>query len=435
MGEAVYVHRVALKVVDVERGWTPGEGCCVGAVPDVLLSGSGGNHLFGFKRGTEDYEFFTQPDWYSELDDIETEYVRVELEIESVVPVESRVTFDAGRVVLVDENRRVLARAFYPGLENRMNNRRGDLPLSLTASLLRQTPKPVSIYGGGNFGLEMAWLVPKDAEGLTLVYLPYDFDNGAFLALERAEPAPPFTDRAVPKWVDDAVPATMSSPSDPVPMGTGAKHENGVAVRILEVDRSPSPCIRFSTPIAGDGCLSVTVEFAIEPSEFRQNAFSSWGFGYTRVETAVENVVEVDLSGDDPTATFIVGRETPVEGGSKVDLRVEPQFESFLEWAEFDERGSAVARYKGEVDSDWSDGVASITSYGRGAKAFMSFGELAEGPLDGSSLLVDDEQNENTESTSLNAGSDIYEHLLENSPTKYAEVESLLGEFAVACAA
>ncbi len=413
LGEAVFIQGLVVKIAEVERGWLPDDDCCSDPIPDMLFLREEDNVLRSANSASDGF-FLNYRSPYYKLVREETEYVRVVIEAESVVPIETSVDFDTGRIFLVDEDRRIFARSFYPQSENQLRIGRGHLPPLRTFLFLRQDSRSASVYGGGKATEEMAWMIPKNARGLTAVYVPYEFEIGAFLALERTAPPPQVVEAAVPQWIEAAVPAANSSPTNPVPIGKGARYAPGFAVRVLEVDRLPSPCAENSSPIDGGGCLDVEVEFHIEPSEFRYIMLGAAGFGFLKV-----------------------GRETIAEQGLTREsyMNVSPDFESFLDWAEIKERGSLKASYKAEIDAGWSDGIVFFRPYHRFPAAFLSIETSTIEPTTdvSSSDDLEVDRAEGVESGGIEIGIDAY--LRNEAPVLHAEVESFIGEFAIACAA
>ena len=347
IGVALDVYGLGVRVLEVQRGWVPGDTCCEEVVPSTLLAFKLGRAMIGTDRETADAVIAQQGAAVTEHEG-DLEYVRVSLEATLLGSADERSGFNAANLFLVDDKRRVYLSGFYPFAERSL--RKVEFP-EYSHNLfygLRKSDRVGELFGGGKIEEEIAWLVPRDATGLTLVYVPFVHAAGGFLALEEfaGTMASP-TDRS---WAVDARPVNTTSESSPAPIGIPGESDDNVAVRVTEVQRFPSPCIEGQTATEGRECLKITVQIASEPSEDPRTLFGHFRHSLT-----------------------IDGREVPLFYD---DMGIwNPEFDSFLDWAEINGHGVMTAVFRTEVPAGWRDGVFMFGRKGLDSLIYLSLNQ------------------------------------------------------------
>ena len=123
-----------------------------------------------------------------------------------------------------------------------------------------------------------------------------------------------------------------------------------MAVRVTEVQRFPSPCIEGQTATEGRECLKITVQIATEPSEDPRTLFGHFRHSLT-----------------------IDGREVPLFYD---DMGIwNPEFDSFLDWAEINGHGVMTAVFRTEVPAGWRDGVFMFGRKGLDSLIYLSLNQ------------------------------------------------------------
>ena len=349
VGEAVTVDAFAVRVLEVERGWEPG---AERWVPTVLLTSDSNEYVAGVSRSVFDER--RESDW-EEVEElkVESELIRVRFEATNVGSYNRKTLIDAANFVLVDGDRRVYTGGFYPNAGVDLKYPGQTLSHFGVKVWPQQNYRQAEVYGGGSVSEELAWLIPKDATGLTLVYLPFRFEGGGFLALDDTArlagetPSPPV-------WLDEALAKSGTWPSRPAPLGIGARYKEGVAVRVAAVDSDSGACSSRDEAIAGKDCLRVTLDFWFGEAVGRRYIFET-----------------------DEVSFVIDGEEVTIqrqhEGGSYSPLY--PRFESLLDWAE--DRGDGVVRatYSAEIPSGWREALLVYSPYANTPAVYLWLAE------------------------------------------------------------
>ena len=325
VGVALDVYGMGVRVLEVERGWVHGETCCEDAVPSTLLAFKWGRALIGTDRDTADAVLAERGDIFAQHEG-DLEYVLVSVEATHLGSPDERTVFNAANLFLVDDERRVYLSGFYPFAERSLRKTEDWLNNNLLFYGLRQSDRVAALFGGAKIEEQIAWLVPSDATGLTLVYVPFVHVAGGFVALE--ELAEVVVSPMEPSWVDDALPVNATSESSPAPQGVAVRFDDDVAVRITEFERLPSPCYVGQSTSADHECLRIAVQVASEPSKNPRLLF-----------------------GDFRQDLIIDGEWVPIFYATTGFAN--PEFDSFLDWAEINGRGVMTAVYRKNVPADW----------------------------------------------------------------------------------
>ena len=347
VGVALDVYGLGVRVLEVQRGWVPGDTCCEEVVPSTLLAFKLGRAMIGTDRETADAVIAQQGAAVTEHEG-NLEYVRVSLEATLLGSADERSGFNAANLFLVDDKRRVYLSGFYPFAERSL--RKVEFP-EYSHNLfygLRKSDRVGELFGGGKIEEEIAWLVPRDATGLTLVYVPFIHAAGGFMALEKfaGTMASPM-DRS---WAEDALPVDATSESSPAPQGVAGWFDDDVAVRVTEVERLPSPCFEGQSALAGHDCLKIAVQIASEPSEKPRTLFGHF-----------KHVLVID------------GQEVPLFYDDRGIWN--PEFDSFLDWAEINGRGVMTAVFRTEVPAGWRDAVFMFGRKGLDSLIYLSLNQ------------------------------------------------------------
>ena len=337
VGEAVTVDAFAVRVLEVERGWDPG---AERSVPTVLLTSESNEYVAGVSRRAFDERRESDREVVEELL-VETELIRVRFEATNVGSYSRKTLIDAANFVLVDGDRRVYTGGFYP---------KAGVDLKYPGQTLfhfgvkvwpQQNYRQAEVYGGGTVSEEIAWLIPKDATGLTLVYLPFRFEGGGFLALDDTARTAA-GDIESPSWLDEALAKNGTWPSRPAPLGIGVRYKDGVAVRVAAVESASGACDSRYEAIAGKDCLRVTLDFWFEATVGRRSIFET-----DEVSFVIDGeVVTVQRRHSENSYTALI-----------------PRFESLLDWAEDGRDGVVRATYSAEVQSGWREALLVYSPY------------------------------------------------------------------------
>lgn len=323
-----------MRVMEVERGWIPEAGCCPSGRPDVLVVSSSSDMLTGM-RGSAYEHLVLNEELDGEKFDGATEYVRVKIDATNSGAPEDDSEFDASHFILVDTERRLYAGGFYPREE--MHLRRAHRELGTGFEWPEQhDSRSADVYGGGRVSEELAWLVPRDAEGLILAYVPYEYQSGVFFALDETDPIGPSEESAIPTWVERAKHAVDIERWEAVPLGTGVTFGRRVAVRLSSAVGSPSPCDDRYMPLEDYECMRVRMDIFVERYEEIRGLFHG-------------NLVALFL-----------GRELTVDPRWKEEIRFEMEqrtFDSELDWVELNGQGSLSVTYTLEVPTGWEKGM------------------------------------------------------------------------------
>ena len=332
-GNSHVVDHYEMRVVEFERGWQPQDGCCPDGVPKLLLTSENGDEIKGFDIEAAVNEVNEGSDGLVPFE-VETEYVRVRFTAENMHNVNWTSTFYGRGLMLVDDKRRIFKSGFLPGAEKHLR-------ASINASEDRTDPAaftPVDreavTYGGGIIEEEMAWLVPKDASGLTLVYLP-DADRRAngggragFFALEDSGQPAKIETVDPPSWVDDALGPFDTWDARPAPLGRGAQYGDDILVRVSDVERIPSTCYEYVEAPDNEECLRVELEIAlVKPGNLLEL------FGNDELAFVID--------GEIVEASYLYLGYSFTQGG--------PNFQSLLDWMELNGRGYAKVSYTVDV--------------------------------------------------------------------------------------
>ena len=361
LGESVTVDAYAIRVLEVERGWDPGVDCCAFALQWVLLTSSASDVVAGVSRLELDQRRESESEVVEELK-VDTELVRVRFEATNVDSYDRKTLIDAANFVLVDGDRQVYSGGFYPNAEVDFKWPGTTLFHFGVRVRNQQGHRQAEVYGGVTVSEEIAWLIPRDAVGLTLVYLPFRYEAGGFLALDDTKPTagggPP-----MPDWIDEALAKNGTWPSRPAPLGIGARYTDGVAVRVAAVESTPSACRLGDEAIEWKDCLRVTLDFWFEASVGRRSIFER-----------------------DEVAFVVDGEQVTVQRQHSENsyAPIYPRFKSLLDWAEIGGRGVARATYSAEIPSGWRNGMLVYSPYYNTPAVYLSLNEperqVAEGP-------------------------------------------------------
>ena len=344
VGVALDVYGFGVRVLEVERGWTPDEGCCEGTVPSTLLAFKLWHMMLGIDKAEADVVLGQLGDAATELED-DFEYVRVAIEVTHLGSPEERWEFNAAHLFLVDNERRVYLSGFYPSAERSLREPEFSPYGHGLFHGLRKSERVGELFGGSKIEEEIAWLVPRDAMGLTLVYVPWVHAAGGFLTLEESTGVKGSVEDD--SWVEDALPVGATSESSPAPRGVAGAANEDVALRITQVERLPSPCFEGQQVLVGNECLRVAVQIASEPSEKPRTLFGHF-----------KQVLIID------------GREIPLFYDDRGYWN--PEFDSFLDWAEINGRGVTTAFFRTEVPEGWSEGVFAYGRQGLDSVVYLS---------------------------------------------------------------
>ena len=359
VGETVTVDAYAVRVVEVERGWQPDADCCAFALPSVLLTSDSNEYVAAVNR--QELDRRRQSD-YEEVEElqVDTELVRVRFEATNVDSYDRKTLIDAANFVLVDGDRRVYTGGFYPNAEADFKWPGSTLFHFGVSFPNQQGYRQAEVYGGVTVSEEITWLIPTDATGLTLVYLPFKYEAGGFLALGDTKPGPPLRD-----FIDESLPLNGTWPSRPAPLWTGATYTDGVVVRVAAIEQSSVACAVYDEAIEGKECLRVTLGFEFEVGVGRRSIF------------------------DTDEVAFVVDGETVTvqrQHSENSYAPIYPRFDSLLDWAEIGGLGEARATYSAEVPSGWRNGMLVYSPYYNTPAVYLSINEpereVAEG-LDG----------------------------------------------------
>ena len=349
VGEAVTVDAFAVRVLEVERGWDPG---AERSVPTVLLTSESNEYVAGVSRRAFDERRESDREVVEELL-VETELIRVRFEATNVGSYSRKTLIDAANFVLVDGDRRVYTGGFYP---------KAGVDLKYPGQTLfhfgvkvwpQQNYRQAEVYGGGTVSEEIAWLIPKDATGLTLVYLPFRFEGGGFLALDDTARTAA-GDIESPSWLDEALAKNGTWPSRPAPLGIGVRYKDGVAVRVAAVESASGACDSRYEAIAGKDCLRVTLDFWFEATVGRRSIFET-----DEVSFVIDGeVVTVQRRHSENSYTALI-----------------PRFESLLDWAEDGRDGVVRATYSAEVQSGWREALLVYSPYANTPAVYLWLAE------------------------------------------------------------
>ncbi len=415
IGTSVYVHGFAITVLEFERGWIPTEECCNDILSEVLLKSTTGDFMATMDRETANELLARQGTSFDEYDG-ESEYVRVSVEAKNVGSLGSASTFNTAHMFLIDDDRRIYPSGFYPNPERHLTDEGGAIWSQSAFRRWRQSDRTARVYGGGRVSEDLVWLVPADAWGLKLVYLPYDFEAGGFLALEPLVPPRDTLDSPNATSVEGGLRRESTSPTRPAPFGTRVIAEDGVVLHVSEVEHLASPCSTWYPPIEGGECLSVTVELEIPPSAYIRGVFGLLDIGFDR----------------ESFSFLIDGEEITVqrrhEGGSINPLL--PTFSSVLDWAEINGRGKMKVSYQAEVRAGWTNGMLVFHPDAWVPEAYLSINEVGN---DSAGTTATDLRQDDEITGGSSDGIGVYEYLQEREVSLAAEVGSYVGEFAIAC--
>ena len=349
VGEAVTVDAFAVRVLEVERGWEPG-GEFSG--PTVLLTSDSNEYAAGVSREWFDHLKESESRVVEELK-VETELIRVRFEATNVGCYSRKTLIDAANFVLVDGDRRVYSGGFYPKAEGDLKWPGQTLFHFGVNVWPQQGHRQAEVYGGGTVSEEIAWLIPKDATGLTLVYLPFQYDGGGFMALDDTARTAA-GDIESPSWLDEALAKNGTWPSRPAPLGIGVRYKDGVAVRVAAVESASGACDSRYEAIAGKDCLRVTLDFWFEATVGRRSIF-----------------------GTDEVSLVIDGEVVTVQRRHSENsyTKLYPRFESLLDWAEDGRDGVVRATYSAEVQSGWREALLVYSPYANTPAVYLWLAE------------------------------------------------------------
>ena len=402
LGTAVFIDDFAVKILDVERGWIPDQGCCVDGLPEALLSQSFNDLINGIDRKTADHILSQSSETYTVYEG-EMEYVRVSIEATNMKSLESSSLFNVSYFFLVDGEGNVYTSGFYTKPENQLISAVNSYRRHISDWWRLQPNREAEVYGGGKVVEELAWLVPKDALDLQMVYVPYLFEAGGFLSLDESDAPGELAEEIIPTWVEEAVAAEWTTPDEPAVPGTAVTYGDGVSMRIAAVERLPSPCNDSHTAIDGGECLNVTLEYSIAPSSYQRDWF-------------IDGVV-----------VFLIDGETirPQRNhGGGLWFPAVPRFESLLDWIDVKQGRSIKVDYTAEVNAGWSEGMLVLRPYQPDKEGYLSLGTSRESK---------DEDHVKSGATLTTTADGIFEHLQRTDPKFLSGIESYLGEYAIAC--
>ena len=237
--------------------------------------------------------------------------------------------------MLADDQRRVFDSWFFPDVPMSMESTgQAFTDWSSLAAYDRSTRE--AEVSGGAVEEVMAWLVPKDASGLTLVYFTDWGSRAGFFSLDDSG-GPSQIDAPQPLWVEAAIGPHETWMSRPADMGVAAWYADNVLVRVADVATTPSPCRDYWEPIDGYECLHLDLEVVfVRPSD-------------------------LDRYFDNDEIVFVIDAETFGESHQFEDggfVPISPEFDSPLDLAEMNGRGYAKVSYYASVPQDWETGVA-----------------------------------------------------------------------------
>ena len=331
-GDAHAVNGFELRILEFERGWTPGEGCCPGGVPETLLSIE--NSVFTGLTNATAASVLSE-----ELMDVKpfdgtTQFVRVRFEATNPGNINRKSHFSAADFMLVDRERRVYESMLYTNAATFM--RVPDRIYEWGHRTYDTFTRPTEIYGGGRIVGELAWLVPEDTPELTLVHFPYNSGRAGFLSLEELTDTSIVEPPADTSWIDDALGPNATWMTRPAPKGSGARHGEHVTVRVLDVETHPSPCVEFWAPTVGNECLRVELEIVLEKPGNLRRMFDIHNYEVTFVvdDEAINETLRLDENSHVPLS---------------------PEFDSPLDWAELNGRGTAKLSYSIEIQQGWRE--------------------------------------------------------------------------------
>ena len=332
VGSALQVHKFLLRVLEFERGWSPDVDL---QVPEVLVKFSGGDLIEGL-AAADATEWLSREDPEGEEHKGASEYVRVRFEALQTAALNESWSFDAGHMFLVDDERRVFLSSFYTQEEVLLRYYSSRVGFNDVFYRFRHHSRRAGVYGGGRVKEELAWLVPSDASGLTLVYAPYHNEAGGFLALEGAGTGGEYSVPPYPSWVVGALPSGATSASNPAPKGAAAAYGEVATIRISEVARSTDRCGRYSGQNEDMECLRVEFDLAVKP---RRDQHWLLGSHSGKLFTDVKAITEDRMN----RAPFAIPWHL--------------EFASFFDWAELNFRGWATASFSELVPKGWRDGI------------------------------------------------------------------------------
>ncbi len=413
VGESVYVHGFGVRVIEPQRGWIPFKGCCADVVPEVLITYPDVDFIQGL-GGEVARQRLANDDGNASEYQGETEYVRVSIEAKNVGSVESSAIFDAGRLVLVDDEHAVYVGGFLTRPQHQL---RSDGPGYVSFDRLPwpSRRRSAEIYGGGAIDLEMAWLVPAEASGLTLVYVPFTHEGGGFMRLEDSSSEREVASASPQITLDNVLDAEVTSFSGPATKGSFVGFGGRMVLRVSDVRRLPSPCSNWYGSVPGGECLRVELEFVVRPTEFRRRLFD-----YEDMTIVIDGEV--------------ISAQLVFEKGSRVPLR--PQFESFLKWAEMDGSSMFSAAIHAEVRAGWSAGVLGFHPHGDAPIAYLSLNEPDNEDSTAEHQVDQPDMPPTSGDETVVTDADPFEYMRRLiDPDMRDSFESHIAEYAVACSA
>ena len=335
LGDSHVVDIFNLRILEAERGWEPQDDCCPDGLPPTLLMSDGGETLTGYDAETSAKEVDRGSTGALRFDG-EVEYVRIRFEVANVGNPETTSTFDTGHLMLADDQRRVFDSWFFPDVPMSMESTgQAFTDWSSLAAYDRSTRE--AEVSGGAVEEVMAWLVPKDASGLTLVYFTDWGSRAGFFSLEDSEHPSRIESPPKPLWVEDAIGAHETWMSRPADKGVAAWYADNVLVRVADVATTPSPCRDYWEPIDGYECLHLDLEVVFaKPSDLNEYFDND------------EIVFVIDAEAFGESHQFEDGGFVPIS----------PEFDSPLDLAEMNGRGYTKVRYYASIPQDWETGVA-----------------------------------------------------------------------------
>ena len=365
LGDSHVVDIFNLRILEAERGWEPQDDCCPDGLPPTLLMSDGGETLTGYDAETSAKEVDRGSTGALRFDG-EVEYVRIRFEVANVGNPETTSTFDTGHLMLADDQRRVFDSWFFPDVPMSMESTgQAFTDWSSLAAYDRSTRE--AEVSGGAVEEVMAWLVPKDASGLTLVYFTDWGSRAGFFSLDDSG-GPSQIDAPQPLWVEAAIGPHETWMSRPADMGVAAWYADNVLVRVADVATTPSPCRDYWEPIDGYECLHLDLEVVfVRPSD-------------------------LDRYFDNDEIVFVIDAETFGESHQFEDggfVPISPEFDSPLDLAEMNGRGYAKVSYYASVPQDWETGVAIYNPTLWDSYVYLALGELSKHGRQMSELLAE----------------------------------------------
>ena len=357
VGSSVTVDGISVRIVEVERDWEPEGDCCDFSLPEVLLTSSYNDFVMGVSKDEAAWRV-SRDDGALKQFEGKTQFVRVRIEATSVGSYNQRTLFDAANFILADGEGGLYSGGFYPNEETVLKtpSRGGYSDRGFLAPDGRDR-RLAEVFGGGTVGEEIVWLVPRDATGLTLVYLPNEHEAGGFLALEDTIATAAGDGPPVHHWIEEALGISGTWPSRPAPFRVGVTYKEGAVVRVVEVESAPGGCGLRDRAIQGKDCLRVTFEVGVETSDLLRSIIGRDGVGIVLDDEAVTVQDRFDATAFAPLT---------------------PRFSSLLDWAEIGGRGTARATYSADVPSGWRDAMLVYRPQYKTPGLFLSLNEPAE---------------------------------------------------------